>query len=177
MTVRFVTGELDQLRQLQFTIPLTPIAKARGTPGFAGGGRIEVFPNSKTRRFEDDVRRFALHALDGRPMFSGPVAFAMVARFRPPDSVSQRIRQLMIDGQIAHTSTPDLDNVEKAVIDGLKQRPRRNKDPLPGVLLDDRLITRIHTTKIWADNDGLDIRLTPFKVQVLGARRDAKMVG
>lgn len=95
---------------IEFTIPGPPVAKGR--PRFASGKRgVIAFTPQKTKRYETLVKATAMEAMHrhGSAQFSGPVKVTISALF------GHKTKQGW------HTSRPDLDNIIKAVLDGLNE--------------------------------------------------------
>jgi Holliday junction resolvase RusA-like endonuclease len=106
------------VRTISFSIPGDPVAKARARATMIAG-RAQMYTPKKTENYEARVAVFAKAALaDDRPL-DGAVALSIVAWFPIPTSWSKKRRQAALDGREQHTKRPDLDNVLKAIKDGL----------------------------------------------------------
>lgn len=100
------------MREHSFVVPGTP--RGKGRPRFfKRGGHVGTYTDDKTAAYENLVR-LACGAVKGGP-FTGPVRLTVRALFPIPKSWSKAKR----DAAGCHTSKPDLDNVVKAVKDGL----------------------------------------------------------
>ena len=95
--INFNFGE----RIVKFSMLVKPTAKAR--PVF---GKGKVFTPERTREYEETVREFAEAAMEGRP----PVEFGVTVRCH---------FQFKSKNGGWRTSKPDLDNLIKAVTDGM----------------------------------------------------------
>jgi len=101
-------------------MPEQVIIKVLGTPqpqgstrSFAKGDRIvttSATPNLHSWR--DSVAWAVKDAMRGRPPFTGPVVVSATFRFNRPKSVSVKKRP-------HHTVKPDLDKLERALLDAL----------------------------------------------------------
>ena len=114
-----------------FEILGQPVAKQR--PRMARNGR--VYTPSKTVAFENMVRGIAA------PHFTaplhGPVKVAIWATFAPPKSWAKKKTAANLN--MPHIQRPDLDNVVKAICDGLN-----------GLAYDDdNQVSAIEARKIW----------------------------
>ena len=69
--------------------------------------------------YENQVGAYASQAMAGRPPLGGPIAVTIDAHMMIPASWSAKKRQDAIAGKIWPTSRPDLDNIIKAVLDGI----------------------------------------------------------
>ena len=103
---------------ITFEVPGTPVAKGR--PRFSTRSH-HVYTPSKTRAHEKLIRGIALVEMNRRNLqpFSGAVSLSICAIFAPPKSWPKWKRELALQGDLHHTTKPDLDNVEKLIIDGL----------------------------------------------------------
>lgn len=115
-------------------IPGPPYAKKR--PRFSRKtGR--AFNPKENESFESLVRGIALRYFPA-PL-AGPVDVAIMAAFKPPASWSAK-RTAAALGK-PHTQRPDLDNIQKAVLDGLNRV----------AFADDSQVASTSCRKMWAD--------------------------
>ena len=99
-----------------FTIPGPPFGKQRHRIG-SFGGRARAFNTKANASFEDVVRTLAAPHFP-QPL-TGPVRLVIYATFEPAQSWSKKKRAEHLHRP--HTQKPDLDNVAKAVADGLNR--------------------------------------------------------
>lgn len=99
-----------------FTVPGPPKGKGRAR-AVSIGGHARMYPDAKTATYERQVGTIAL------PLFpvpiQGPVRLNLTAVFEIPKSRAKGKRALR-DGEW-HAQRPDLDNIEKAIKDGLNR--------------------------------------------------------
>ncbi len=107
--------------------------------------------NIKTRHayqpeplFKDCVVSVAVQQRPPRPL-GGALGVGLKFCFRRP--ASRRY-------EIYKTTKPDLDNVEKPVLDALKRA---------GWIVDDACVVKTQCIKVWAETDGLEIVVKPLK--------------
>lgn len=111
-------GTPTPLPLLAFTIPGDPVAKGRPRVSMAGGFARAYTPK-RTRTYESIVRDAAAAAVaqaGGSWPLAGPLHVEIRAVFRRPGRLFRRSDP---DGLIPHDRRPDLDNVVKAVLDGM----------------------------------------------------------
>ena len=102
------------MMRVGFDIPGTPFAKER--PRFnRKTGR--AYTPGKTESFERSVGTIARQHFP-QP-FTGPVRVTIFAVFKPALSWSKRKTAAALGRP--HTQRPDLDNIEKAILDGLNR--------------------------------------------------------
>jgi Holliday junction resolvase RusA-like endonuclease len=117
--------------RVTFVIPGKPFAKQRARATKTG----RVFTPAATVSFERTVGQIALPHFPA-PL-EGPVKLEIIATFAPPPSWSKRkVREHL---HRAHVQRPDLDNLLKAVSDGLNRI----------AFADDGQIAEIAARKLW----------------------------
>jgi len=127
-------------RQLTVTVvvPGEPQGKARARVSRRNGLPRMYTPN-KTASYERMVGWMAREA--GVRPCKGPVTLSVAAHFLMPQSASKsRKAEMMLTRP---TKKPDIDNVAKAVLDGL----------LSIAYGDDAQVVGLHVTKHWTDRD------------------------
>lgn len=127
--VALATGHLfvglsDRLKfSVNFVIPGPPKGKGRHRSRIAKGRDGKQFVASYTPKdtveYENLVRVAAFEAMAGRVPTTFPVRVTIRAFFPVPASWSAKRRARALAGEILPTVKPDLDNVEKAVMDGM----------------------------------------------------------
>lgn len=103
----------------EFTAPGKPVAKGRpiASRGRPGQKFVRMRTPKKTLMFENYVReRYLTKYLNG-PLMEGPLEISVVAVFGVPKSWPKK-RRAAARWKI---STPDLDNIVKAVVDALNE--------------------------------------------------------
>jgi len=128
---------------LRFTVPGVPVAKGRAR--FATvAGHARAYTPAATRSHEAWVRLHALEAIKGWTGYplDKPVAVRLV--FYLPRPASRRKRDTLPDRK------PDLDNLEKAVLDALV---------LAGVILNDSRIVDLHSRKVYGQEPRTEIEV------------------
>ncbi len=99
-------------------IPGPPQGKGRPRVGRVGG-HARMFTPAKTASYEALVALAGQQAMAGREPLDGPLRVSITAAVPIPASWSQRKQRAASDGELRPTGKPDLDNVLKAVFDGL----------------------------------------------------------
>jgi len=113
---------------ISLTIPGQPIAKGRPRVTTRGGKPRAITPE-RTRIYERTVAIVA--AQHGQWRMNGPVRVSIEAVFERP-------KRLKGEYRIVHDKRPDLDNVVKAVLDGLAAH------------LDDANVYALNASKVYA---------------------------
>ena len=125
--------------RVDFTIHTAPVSKQR--PRLGKGGC--VYTPSKTKVFENIV---AL-SYGNRPNFDDKyIRIRLKFKFEVPKSYSKKKRLEAIEGKIRPTKK-DLDNIAKAVLDGLNTK----------AFMDDRYIVGLTLEKMYAEENRIDV--------------------
>lgn len=103
---------------ITFTIPGQPQGKGRAR-ATAVGGRARMYTPAKTASYEGLISMVAGSAMAGRELIEGAAFVALDIRCQVPASWSKKKQAQALAGEIHPTTKPDVDNVEKAVFDGL----------------------------------------------------------
>ena len=86
------------------------------------GGKIHTYTPEKTRLFEDAIR-FELLAstCEAMPIYDAgiPLKAEIKIGTKVPSSYSKKKRQKCLNGEIAPTKKPDVDNILKAIFDAM----------------------------------------------------------
>jgi len=141
----------DGPQSLSFIVPGLPRGKGRPC-AIIRGGHAFVYTDAKTVSYENLVALAGMAALGSRPPFDCPLAVALLIRVTPAASASRKARAAMLAGDIPPAKAPDLDNVAKAVLDGLNKR----------VFRDDALIVYLAVGKAYATAPGVDVLIAPY---------------
>ena len=132
---------------LRFTIPGE--ARGKGRPRF-GQGRTYTDP--KTATYEALIGWSARQAMRGRPPISEAVSVALVIMVVPPASASKARRARLLAGLEAIRGPFDIDNIAKAVLDGMNAI----------AYADDRQVVRLSARYAAAESAGVEVTVSPF---------------
>lgn len=130
------------------TIPGPPVPKGR--PRFYNqGGFTRTYTPAKTVEYERRVKAEFMRAMDGAPI-TGPVSCRLKFSMPIPKSWTKRKRAKAAMGLIRPTSRPDIDNLQKSVIDAMNNV----------VLVDDSQITDLIVTKRFSDEPCVEVTVS-----------------
>jgi Holliday junction resolvase RusA-like endonuclease len=123
-----------------------PVAKGR--PRFTRQGR--AYTPAKTKTYEDEVAVMAKAAMHCLEPLTTPVAVFVYVTFAVPQSYSKKRREACLEGLERHVKRPDLDNIVKAITDGMN-----------GVVYeDDSQIVSLHATKVYGTDAMVEVMVT-----------------
>lgn len=111
-----------------FTIPGTPGTKdrPRATARIVGEGSdaraiSTVYSDPAMERAEAEIARLWRIAARGHATISGPIRLKIVAVFETPPSWPRATQRAAAEARVWHVGRPDLDNIEKLVLDSLNK--------------------------------------------------------
>ena len=123
-----------------FTVYGEPVAKGR--PRFSTRGKFPVaYTPQKTKTYESEVGMMAKAAMGASKALEGALEAFIYVTFPVPASYSKKRTEACLNETEKHIKKPDLDNVVKAVLDGMSDI----------VFLSDSQIMSIHATKVYGE--------------------------
>jgi Holliday junction resolvase RusA-like endonuclease len=136
---------------LDFVIPGEPKGKGRARSRIAkmGDGRqfVTHYTPKDTVEYENLVRMAAHEAMEGEAPTRFPCLVSIAAYCSVPASWSNKRRALALAGEILPTGKPDLDNTEKAVLDGMSKI----------VFLDDSVVCDVTKRKRYSETPRVEV--------------------
>lgn len=158
---------------LIFQINGIPIAKGRPRASVRGG-IARIYTPAETRKFEALVTAVGRKVMAGRPPISGPLSVSLHFRLPIPKSATKRAKAAMAAGEIAPVSRPDLDNLAKALLDGLGEDAAAKRKGPKGVdarvmFENDSQIVRLFLTKVYSETPGIAVRIEALSPQAVAA--------
>ena len=100
---------------VRIEVPGVPVGKAR--PRFTRTGRC--YNTKKTKEFETRVARAFLNSGATQFRESEALKIDIIAEMPIPKSATKKVLRAIEEGTVKHLKKPDLDNIVKAVLDGL----------------------------------------------------------
>jgi Holliday junction resolvase RusA-like endonuclease len=142
---------MEPVAAVSFTVLGQPQGKGRAR--FARQGRfMRAYTPEKTVAYEGLIALAGELAMEGRELFTGPVAMTVTCVFQQPKSWSKKRRLAALTRPEWHTAKPDGDNVLKAVGDGLN-----------GIVWkDDSQLAQCSITKEYGETPGLTVEVRPL---------------
>ena len=110
----------DDLKEhsIELTIEGDPVGKGR--PRVTTRGKFaHAYTPKKTKNYEQHVRNTYINKYNYSNMLHGPLESEVLAFFPIPKSASKKKKQMMINNIITNTHKPDIDNIEKSILDSL----------------------------------------------------------
>jgi Holliday junction resolvase RusA-like endonuclease len=150
------------------TFSMSGCPRGKGRPrATTRGGYSSVYTDAKTRAYEASVTAVARTAMGDRAPFQGPLSVSLRFRMPIPKSAPKRAKASMASGETPHCSAPDIDNLAKAILDGMGEDAALKRKGLDArvVFQNDSQITRLFATKIYAELPGVDVRVEAYAPQ------------
>lgn len=136
---------------VRFTIPFAPVAKARARSVYMPGRGVRHYTPKNTADWESTVAGHARLAC--RTPLDGPITLSLGFYLPIPVSWPNWKRDAALSGEIAPTSKPDLDNLEKSI-----------KDACNGIAwVDDAQAVRVNKWKFYSDHPRVEVIFEPMK--------------
>lgn len=132
----------DIMTPVTFIIPGVPVAKARPRMARLPNGRTITRTPTKTVRYENLVRMYAAEAFAGADIVCDPVRVEIDAIWPRPQS-GYPSRRKDPNGLCHRSKRPDVDNVVKAILDGMDC-----------VWTDDAVVAELVVRKLYAERGG-----------------------
>lgn len=104
---------------VKFDVPGAPVGKGRPKVSTMGGKFARMYTPEKTVNYEGLVAYSAQQAMQNLSIILGPAHVEMDIRLPVPQSWSKKKTEAALIGQVAPTKKPDVDNVVKAIFDGM----------------------------------------------------------
>ena len=117
------------------------------------GGKIHTYTPEKTRLFEDAIR-FELLAstCEAMPIYDAGIPLKAEVKIgtKIPSSYSKKKKQKCLDGEIAPTKKPDVDNILKAIFDAM----------CGFAMADDSQIVEVIAEKLYVEAPFVEVTIT-----------------
>lgn len=111
-----------------------------------------MYKAKKDALYENRVSMAYREAAGAKSPLDRPCRLVIDARLSIPQSASKKKKAAMLAGEILPGKRPDLDNVAKAVLDGLNTI----------AFLDDALVCEISARKVYSDTPCVIVRVEPI---------------
>ena len=123
----------------------------KGRPRFSTrNGFVKTYTDLQTLSYENLIRVAYLEACHGMPLtLHNEVELKLSCYFPIPKSASKKKKADMLQGVVKHTKKPDLDNVIKAVLDGLNSV----------AFDDDKQVCRMIAEKEYSDQPRIEVEI------------------
>lgn len=134
-------------KTVRFVIPGKPQGKARAR---YNRKQQRIYTPHQTALYEEIIASEYLAQVGAGVALRGPIGVIIVANFKIPKGAGKNRRAEMLEGKIRPEIKPDVDNIEKAVLDSLN-----------GIAYDDdKSVVDCHTRKFYHEENNLIVILS-----------------
>ncbi len=145
---------MREFAAVEFVVPGAPVGKGRPRIGRIGGN-ARMFTPEKTKNYESLIAHAGQIAMAGRELIQHPVMVELQILLPIPQSKSKKWKAQAVAGQVFPTTKPDMDNVIKAIYDGLN-----------GVVWrDDVQVVDAIVRKRYAETPCVHVRIVPLMTE------------
>lgn len=151
-----------------FLFDLIPVPKERPRVVATGeeGGSVTYTPR-RTKAFTSSVKKVVKAEMAGLAAFTGPLSIKSIFCFEPPPSWPLWKRDLALEGKLLPTKRPDIDNLEKAILDAI------NED----LIEDDALVVEKASRKIYAPHPCILVHVSSLEAHPCSIRTKIAALG
>ncbi|WP_433886933.1 RusA family crossover junction endodeoxyribonuclease [Pseudomonas vranovensis] len=143
---------MSDLKPVSFLVPGEPVGKGRPRIGKVGN-HARMFTPAKTASYEGLIAMAGTNAMAGRTLLEGAVMVELRIVMAVPQSKSKKWKAQALAGEVFPTKKPDMDNVIKAIYDGLN-----------GVVWkDDVQVVDAFVRKRYGEVPGVHVRIVPLQ--------------
>ncbi|SOY56827.1 RusA family crossover junction endodeoxyribonuclease [Cupriavidus taiwanensis] len=140
---------------ITFFVPGQPVAKGRPIAGRGFNGRTTLRTPEKTANYESLVKLACSQAMAGDGPLTEPLAIDLQVNVQIPASWPKKRQQAAEMGDIGATKKPDLDNIVKALCDGMN-----------GIAYaDDAQIVTLSARKVYSTTPGVHVVVRALGVE------------
>jgi Holliday junction resolvase RusA-like endonuclease len=130
-------------------------------------GKIQSFTPQRTAAFHAQVHRVVDQVMFGHPLMDGPLRVDVSFKMPVPKSWPKWKQEAALLGVIRPTGRPDLDNLEKALLDAFNSH----------LIDDDSLVIERFARKVYAEEAGIEARVDRLLAGHINiTRRQAELI-
>ncbi|MCO7503180.1 MULTISPECIES: RusA family crossover junction endodeoxyribonuclease [unclassified Pseudomonas] len=143
---------MNDLKPVSFLVPGEPVGKGRPRVSTIAG-HARMYTPAKTAGYEGLIAMAGTTAMAGRTLLEGAVLVELRIVMAVPQSKSKKWKAQALAGEVFPTKKPDMDNVIKAIYDGLN-----------GVVWkDDVQVVDAFVRKRYGEVPGVHVRIVPLE--------------
>lgn len=127
--------------------------KGKARPRFVRTGKyVRTYNPKSTVDYEELVRKSFLEQCGKQRMMLDSeieVSMKIIAYFKPPVSISKKLREQLIENEMGYMHKPDTDNIAKIIADALNGIAYK----------DDNQITNLEVIKLYGNEDKVEVEI------------------
>lgn len=111
-----------------------------------------AYTPNKTKEYEELAKQYFLLKYPRYIPLENRVKVSIIAYFKIPKGTNKANEELMLEGKISPTKKPDIDNIEKIVLDALNKLAFK----------DDNQITKLDIEKVYGEEEKVYVKIEEY---------------
>lgn len=111
-----------------------------------------IYTPTKTKDYENLIRQYFKLKYKAHKVLTGRINVTIIAYFKVPKNTSKKKEEEMLNGTVSPTKKPDIDNIEKIVLDAMNKF----------VFEDDSQITKISVEKVYSNEEKIYVSIEEY---------------
>ena len=111
-----------------------------------------AYTPNKTKEYEELAKQYFVLKYPRHIPIEGRVKVSIIAYFKIPKGTNKKNEELMLSGNISPTKKPDIDNIEKIILDAMNSLAFK----------DDNQITKLEIEKVYSEEEKVYIKIEEY---------------
>lgn len=111
-----------------------------------------AYTPNKTKEYEELAKQYFVLKYPRHIPIEGRVKVSIIAYFKIPKGTNKKNEELMLSGNISPTKKPDIDNIEKIVLDAMNSLAFK----------DDNQITKLEIEKVYSEEEKVYVKIEEY---------------
>ncbi len=111
-----------------------------------------AYTPNKTKEYEELAKQYFILKYPRHIPIEGRVKVSIIAYFKIPKGTNKKNEELMLNGIISPTKKPDIDNIEKIVLDAMNTLAFK----------DDNQITKLEIEKVYSEEEKVYVKIEEY---------------
>lgn len=111
-----------------------------------------AYTPNKTKEYEELAKQYFVLKYPRYIPIEGRVKVSIIAYFKIPKGTNKKNEELMLSGNISPTKKPDIDNIEKIILDAMNSLAFK----------DDNQITKLEIEKVYSEEEKVYVKIEEY---------------
>lgn len=111
-----------------------------------------AYTPNKTKEYEELAKQYFVLKYPRHIPIEGRVKVSIIAYFKIPKGTNKKNEELMLNGIISPTKKPDIDNIEKIILDAMNSLAFK----------DDNQITKLEIEKVYSEEEKVYVKIEEY---------------
>ena len=111
-----------------------------------------AYTPNKTKEYEELAKQYFVLKYPIHIPIEGRVKVSIIAYFKIPKGTNKKNEELMLSGNISPTKKPDIDNIEKIILDAMNSLAFK----------DDNQITKLEIEKVYSEEEKVYVKIEEY---------------